>query len=173
MEKDNLIRILIQHAARYPEMKCQDAVKLCYQHVFGGGHLIKDPEASLAYLRKEMSETEAGDPEELLEDIGSGLVRLHLGSAKQLHISAEKINEVFVESSLHHIGTIHKMIEALQILLELSSQHVFYFNEKELRDYLEQYRQAGYPMVSHSEQYRKLYKPSYRVLLRALWEESM
>ena len=46
--------ILITHAKRYPLMQPQDAVKLIYQNEFGGGHLIRDEEACLNYLRGNM-----------------------------------------------------------------------------------------------------------------------
>ena len=51
---EELKAILIAHAKRYPPMQPQDAVKLIYQNEFGGGHLIRDEEACLNYLRGNM-----------------------------------------------------------------------------------------------------------------------
>ena len=39
---------------------------------------------------------------------------------------------------------------------------------KELEAYLSDYKEAGCPIVSHSEQYRRTYLPSYRVIKGAL-----
>ena len=50
---EELRAILIAHARRYPLMQPRDAVKLIYQNEFGGGHLIRDEEACLNYLRRE------------------------------------------------------------------------------------------------------------------------
>ena len=44
--------VLKAHAARYPKMEPTDAVKLLYQNEFGGGHLIRDRESWMAYLRR-------------------------------------------------------------------------------------------------------------------------
>ena len=48
-----LMDILREHAVRYPLMQPTDAVKLVYQHVMGGGHMIADPEMSLERLKAE------------------------------------------------------------------------------------------------------------------------
>ena len=51
---EELRAILIAHAKRYPLMQPTDAVKLIYQNEFGGGHLIRDEQACLNYLRREL-----------------------------------------------------------------------------------------------------------------------
>ena len=53
MDRKTLQDILLAHAKRYPQMRPTDAVKLIYQNEFGGGHLIRDEEAVLNYLRQE------------------------------------------------------------------------------------------------------------------------
>ena len=45
--------ILKIHVKRYPLMQPTDAVKLIYQNEFGGGHLIRDEEIFLNYLRQD------------------------------------------------------------------------------------------------------------------------
>ena len=45
--------ILKIHVKRYPLMQPTDAVKLIYQNEFGGGHLIRDEEICLNYLRQD------------------------------------------------------------------------------------------------------------------------
>ena len=55
---EELKAILITHAKRYPLMQPTDAVKLIYQNEFGGGHLIRDEEICLNYLRQEYTSVE-------------------------------------------------------------------------------------------------------------------
>ena len=50
--------ILKIHVKRYPLMQPTDAVKLIYQNEFGGGHLIRDEEICLNYLRQEYTSVE-------------------------------------------------------------------------------------------------------------------
>ena len=45
--------ILKIHVKRYPLMQPTDAVRLIYQNEFGGGHLIRDEEICLNYLRQD------------------------------------------------------------------------------------------------------------------------
>ena len=42
----------------------------------------------------------------------------------------------------------------------------FRFSKEALQTYLAAYREAGCPMVSHSETYRRAYRPAYRVVLQ-------
>lgn len=79
---EELKAILIAHAKRYPLMQPTDAVKLVYQNEFGGGHLIRDEQACLNYLRREYDSI-VKDPNVLLyEAIGNGIVRVNLAAVK-------------------------------------------------------------------------------------------
>ena len=50
---DDFYQILRTHARRYPAMEPQDAVKLTYQSVFGGGHMIDNRQSSEKRLKEE------------------------------------------------------------------------------------------------------------------------
>ena len=78
---DELLAILRAHAARYPLMQPCDAVKLLYQNEFGGGHLIADPERSLARIREEAAAFAPCPLSPDFEDIGGGLVRAYSHTA--------------------------------------------------------------------------------------------
>ncbi len=52
-ERDGFYNVLRLHAALYPAMEPADAVKLAYQSVFGGGHLIADAAEGLRRLSDE------------------------------------------------------------------------------------------------------------------------
>ena len=67
MEKDKLRAVLVMHARRYPVMKPQDVIKLCYQSEFGGGHLIRDIQSSLQFIAEEMASVESGSREFIWE----------------------------------------------------------------------------------------------------------
>ena len=50
----------------------------------------------------------------------------------------------------------------------MTEQSCFSFDISRLDAYLREYGAAGYPVVSHSEAYRKAYAPAYRVVVEAL-----
>ena len=163
---DPLRTLLLAHVARYPQMECRDLVKLLYQNVFGGGHLIRDIPACKAYLRREY-ESVAHDPSQPLWDaIGNGLVRVHLAAVKPERLDA--LADCFIRSAAVHTGTLEAFLQKLDVLHRLTLDGQMPFSAQALEAYLQAYAAAGYPMVSHSEAYRQAYHPAYRVVLQSL-----
>ena len=161
---EELKAILIAHAKRYPLMQPTDAVKLIYQNEFGGGHLIRDEEACLNYLRREYADLEKDPTAPLYEDIGNGIVRVNLVAVREEDL--EQLGQDFIASAAKHKGTLDSFLNKLEVLQTLTTEGVFAFDLDALNTYLSEYKAAGYLAVSHSEQYRQAYKPSYRVILK-------
>ena len=161
---EELRAILITHAKRYPLMQPRDAVKLIYQNEFGGGHLIRDEQACLNYLRREYADLEKDPTAPLYEDIGNGIVRVHLAVVKPENL--EQLGRDFIRSAAKHKGTLDSFLNKLEVLRILTAEGVFAFDLDALNTYLSEYKAAGYPAVSHSEPYRQAYKPAYRVILK-------
>ena len=161
---EELRAILIAHAKRYPLMQPTDAVKLIYQNEFGGGHLIRDEEACLNYLRREYADLEKDPTAPMYEDIGNGIVRVNLAAVREEDL--EQLGQDFIASAAKHKGTLDSFLNKLEVLQTLTTEGVFAFDLDALNAYLSEYKAAGYPAVSHSEQYRQAYKPSYRVILK-------
>ena len=163
-----LERILRQHADRYPLMQPTDAVKLIYQNEFGGGHLLRDEESCLGYLRREYAALEKDASAPIAEEIGNGIVRVNLAAVKEEEL--EQLGRSFIRSALEHTGTLDSFLQKLEVLRQLTREGVFCFDVQELEACLCAYEKAGYPMVSHSETYRQHYRPAYRVVLEKLFE---
>lgn len=168
-----LEQILRHHARKYPQMQPTDAVKLIYQNVFGGGHLIRDPAACRCALRHEYEDTPQVPHSLLLEDIGNGMVRVMLSAIDDSGYSIEQLGYDFVRSSREHQGSLNGFLLKLNILRRVTADGAFGFSLEELEDYLTEYQKAGYPMVSHSEQYRKAYRPAYRIVLKRVLPEEL
>ena len=155
--------ILKSHAKRYPLMQPRDAVKLIYQNEFGGGHLIQDEHACLNHLRQEYADLVKDPTAPLYEDIGNGIVRVNLAALKEEDL--EQLGQDFIASAAKHKGMLESFLNKLKVLETLTEEGVFTFDTNTLTAYLSEYKAAGYPAVSHSEQYRQAYKPSYRIIL--------
>ena len=170
---ENLEQSLRTHAKQYPLMQPTDAVKLIYQNVFGGGHLVRDPAACCRILRQEYANTpqEPGAP--LLEYIGNGMVRVMLRALGSSGYSLEQLGSDFIRSSREHTGNLNGFLLKLDILRKVTAAGVFGFSSEELEAYLAEYKQAGYPMVSHSPQYRAAYQPAYRIVLLRVLPEAL
>ena len=157
--------ILMAHARRYPQMACTDAVKLLFQNEFGGGHMIADEKACLAFLRREYEATAQQPDAALTEDIGNGTVRVMLCALDAHGFAPEALGQAFLRSASVS-GSPERFQQKLALLRRLTEEGIFAFPPGELEAYLYDYAAAGYPPVSHSPRYRQLYAPAYRVLRR-------
>lgn len=160
---DELICLLRSHAARYPKMEPTDAVKLLFQNEFGGGHLIRDPDSFLLYLRREYDSIPKDPNASKCEDIGNGRIRVYLAPLTETEL--EQLGQVFLRDSQNRQGSQAAFLEKLGVLRQATIDGVFAFDIQALDDYLTVYAAAGYPMVSHSQAYRNAYRPAYRVIL--------
>ena len=156
------MKILFEHLKKYPKMEITDAVKLLYQREFGGGHLIKDREACIEYLKNEFSSAKGNN--ELIEDLGNGMCRVYLAAAKREKIDCLKIADAFISSANEIKGDVSNFEKTLINLLMECKKGNLAFSFDELNEYILKYREKGYPPVSHSEVYRENYAPSYRVM---------
>ena len=162
---EELKAILITHAKRYPLMQPTDAVKLIYQNEFGGGHLIRDEQACLNYLRREYTSVAKDPTVPLYEDIGNGIIRVNLAAVKPEDL--EQLGRAFIDSAAKHKGAMDRFLNKLEVLRKLANEGVFNFDTNALNAYLSEYEAAGYPAVSHSPEYRQAYKPAYRIIRKA------
>lgn len=161
---EELRSVLIAHARRYPLMQPTDAVKLIYQNEFGGGHLIRDEAAFFSYLRREYDSIQKDPTLPLSEEIGNGILRVHLAAVKPEDLT--QLGNAFIRSAARHHGTKDRFLQKLAVLRRLTAEGHFGFGEEALEGYLSEYIRAGCPMVSHSEEYRRAYAPAYRVVCK-------
>ncbi len=163
-----LAQVLRDHARRYPLMEPADGVKLIYQNEFGGGHMIRDREGCLEFLRREYTAIGKRPSLPAQVDIGNGLVRVELATLPEEKLDA--LGYAFIRSANAHTGSLPRFLEKLEVLRALTSHGAFAFSPEALEAYLEKYAAAGYPAVSHSEGYRAAYHPAYRVVRIIDWK---
>ena len=158
------------HALKFSKMRPCDAVKLVYQACFGPGHLISDEKKAYEYLKHEYSLTRQRETAPLVEPIGNGMVRVNLAALDTNNVSIERVFDAFIASSKQISCDIPKFLEALEVLRQLAKENVFRFSPSELDSYLAKYKEAGYPAVSHSDEYRDAYEPAYRVVREEIFK---
>lgn len=161
--------ILLFHAARYPLMTPQDAVKLLYQNAFGPGHLLSDPLKAMIYLEREHVTLPPAAPLPP-EPIGNGLVRVYLNGLSLPNLA--KLFHDFSETAANFRGDAALFAQNLSRLEALTAEGAMPFDVATLSAYLIPYRRADCPLVSHSSQYKAAYAPAYRVVQEDLpWGE--
>lgn len=156
--------IILSHFKRYPKLLLSDIVKLIYQNEFAGGHFISSADDCLEYLSNEYKQVSLQDfnGQPPFEDIGNNLCRVHLN--RDIECCNSILANAFIQTSNKHIGNSESFEQKLELITELCLSGDLPFIVSDVREYLTEYKLAGYPAVHHSEQYRLEYSPHYRVV---------
>lgn len=159
----NSIVCLLEHIESHPELSAKDAVKFLYQSEFSTGHMTGPYTQKL--IAEERESVKISNDIPLFECVGEKYARLNLNSREAFKVSDRVIAEAMkscadidfdcaVQSFLKKADETMKLIESGEIAL----------NYGEFRAEIDNLKENGYCPVSHSEQYRLLYKPSYRLV---------
>jgi len=162
----NLKEVVINYKNKYGESEIVDYIKLVYQSVFGGSHLIKNKEISLFSINKEYDEMNYKDNDDLYFEMINGTIRINLDSIKRYNISIEELNEMFYNSSMEIKGSINDFNKYINELRILIIDKTLNFDIKEFDDILTKIKNNNYSPISHSDKYHLLYNPHYRVILK-------
>lgn len=171
-------QLLLEHSKTYPLMQPCDAVKLLYQRVFGGGHLISSENDAVEYIRREYDSVPHGG--QWKTEILGETARVYLDST-YTELEIELLARVFCASSQYFCSGWDSADDAVQqewenmlvSLYRAAEQNLLPFDSLSMREYLRFYREKGYPAVRHSKMYRDTYRPAYRVIdsrYIRLWE---
>lgn len=163
-----ILKILEFHARRYPLSEPTDAVKLLYQNAFGVGHMIASAASFRERLETEMRSVTRDPAVPLTEPIGNGLVRVMLNSPEIGRFTPEALTAACIKTAEGFAGDLERFGENLRELESAVRQGLFAFTPEHLAEYLEGYRAAGCPPVSHSGTYHRAYHPAYRVVKGSL-----
>ena len=161
-----MLEVIKSHLKKYPEMQPQDLVKLIYQSELGVGHLINDAELFARRLEAEFAGLKNTPAPDFTEDIGGGYVRVSLAALDTDILPLNVLTELCLKSAADAGGTTDGLKEKLRLLDGIHDFSDFCFEVSELREYIGEYERCGYPIVSHSEKYKRLYKPAYRVVMK-------
>lgn len=153
---------LIKHYEKYPKIEIEDIFKFIYQAAFGCEHMISSLDVTTEKIKNEYSsDTNINDfCIEYLSDkycriplsyISSGLSYFTLG--KLFYLSAKKESNGY--------KTLEKM---LQITTELVKVGVLPFSYDIFTQKIIKWKENGYCPLHHSDMFRSLYHPQYRVI---------
>jgi hypothetical protein len=160
--------ILIKHDQKYPHMEIQDFLKLIYQRVFGPRHLHQPTlEAIKKYIQNELSE-HIFEIDDSLVPIGGGFIRLPLSFIKQKKMNIQDCAELFLKSM--QTSPIRNEKRELMFkkyahtLLDLIASKVIKFDYDDAKNLIQTYIDEGIKPMHHSNMYKDMYKPAYRVI---------
>ncbi len=164
MPQEETRQFLRRHFSLYPGMEMEDVIKLLYQSEFGGGHFIEDDTAFCKRLEREMAPPDdAVRPPVFVEDMGSTYSRIHLFGLPQ-GLTAQTFTQLCVLSAAQPQGSQAGFLQKLKTVCEMIATEELPLSAEKWNHFLEAYSEEGCPPLRHSERYRALYAPHYRIL---------
>lgn len=170
MESGNetrLARVVNSHLSRYPLMECGDLYKLLHQASMGNRHSSGSYETVREYLMDEMEELSAGPPEPVLDVISDtgDMARINLRPFLATGGDPEILLEAFLRSSRECRGSRARLERYREWISGMAEKILLTPMLEDIAAYMDTMRSSGYPAVHHSDVYRKMYSPAYRVIL--------
>ncbi len=185
MSGRSLSAILVYHLKRYPLLEARDVYKLIHQGVFGPGHIITSAaearKALASEVRRQKSEcrSQNGRAEELIEPIDPDgrLVRVNLrplaaaaevrsqkAECRRQNGGTEWLVEAMVESARRVEGDEALMKRRLSAAVRWCRTSLP-GEATRLEQLAARFEESGFPALHHSPEYRRAYRPAYRVVL--------
>ena len=153
---------LIKHFEKYPELRAEDIFKFIFQSSFGCEHLVSNESAALEYIKREYASL-SGDGEERVEELDGEYSRVHLSCLSD-GLSPETLARIFCLSAKKEENGEEKLREKLEVALELVREGIIRLDREDFEKRLDEWREAGYPAIHHSDEFRAEYRPAYRVI---------
>ena len=152
----DLLNRLRRHLADCPEARERDAAKFIFQGLLGPGHILSGPDAAEERLRLEMQGLRPDPGERLTLRIGPGYLRLNLRRALAEGLTPRLIARLMCAGDAPYAFTRADAARLCRAAAEDSGMTGL-AAEAELLE-------AEDWIPSHSEAYRRAYRPAYRVI---------
>jgi hypothetical protein len=158
--------LLAQHLQRYPRMTLADIYKLLHQAAMGPGHAIAGEDQARAALAEECARLAAGPSEPLVDPISPDgrLARIHLRAYLAEGRDPALLGEALLRTAREIPGAPDKLMKFCACLGDLADTGRMPFERAGTEACLDDMRRRCYPVVRHSEDYRQVYRPAYRVV---------
>jgi len=158
---------ILEEMHLHPEARLVDIYKFFFQGTFGPGHIIRDKQSALNYLQNELQSMTDFDSV-LWQPVGYNkqYYRISLGLVKEGRLSEEELFNAFVQSTdSSTLPSIEEWIKEWNFVLNIiEAMNLKIINYEEDKSILDDMLKEGNILVHHSNIYRNLYHPHYRVV---------
>ncbi len=164
MGKNDSYKEIVQ---KYIESHCgltgQDLIKFCFQGCFGPKHLTMDKYVAYKYFLEEYNQVEDKEGP-LFESISEDYMLLHLSPYKHEGLSPEWLFEMFYRTAKEEVPGIRTLEEAFEVVEEVLEQQNGPITAEQWRQEIREYEKHEPVPVHHSEAYKAVEDPHYRVI---------
>lgn len=162
-----LASLLTEHLTRRPTMQPRDIYKLLYQAVRGLEHLVSSPQSFRASLESEWLSLAPGETDPLLESIrpDGSLFRINLRPFKAASGDLEELAAACLETAARPWGTQAELQQVWKDFVHhCNADRCFGLDQHEVDTLTTWLQENDYPPLHHSDSYRTLYHPAYRLV---------
>lgn len=164
--------------ATYPESRLLDIYKSCFQDYMGAEHLVSDRQMVKAYLDEELQTTSLDDLMPWYYEscgINGQYIRVSIRAIKENLITDDMLLDAFIRSANSEKRPSveswrdqwHKIIGTIdQMELGLA-------NYQQDRAFIDSILTVGKYAISHSPEYREVYRPHYRIVEKGIFEREI
>ena len=173
--KEELIqKEILEELRLHPKAQLVDIYKFFFQGTFGPGHIINDQKSALTYLQNELqSSTEFDSVPWQQVGYKNQYYRINLKLVKEGSILEEKYFRAFIHSAnTSKTPSTKKWLEEWNFILSvIDEMKLIIPNYEEDKSGLDNMLFGGKVLVHHSDIYRKLYNPHYRIIDKENFEK--
>ena len=162
----------------YPKSRLLDLYKSCFQDFMGAEHLVSDRQRVKAYLDEEMNTTTLDELMPWLYEpcgVDSSYYRVSIRTVKEGIITEDMLLDAFVRSANSAkrptVGAWSKRWHEIIGTIDLMNLGLPHYDDD--RQYIDSILSAGKYAISHSPEYRKAYRPHYRIVERGIFEREI
>lgn len=168
-----IIPILRNHMERYVGFSARDAYKLVHQSFMGPGHSIPNEEVARKYFFEEFNRIEPDDEVPMLETLQPDFskMRVNLAPYKKGKFDAEKLLKTYFRSAEICVPKLDLFIASWKELMKMSEEGKIDLRYDDMQAIDKMASENGYPPIYHSDLYRKMNNPAYRVVLLSVLKE--
>jgi len=171
-------QVLSDYLRLFPEAQLQDVYKLCFQDIYGPGHIIKDSATCAAYILREMEQIDTADtryPDYEYAGIEGNYVRVNIRILKQHRFDLGRFVQLLMLSARQDkpmpLYDWRGQWQRLQTLLGTLNPRPHNFEADAAA--LQQVFDRGDYVFHHSARFNQAYAPHYRLIRRDLFEREI
>lgn len=152
---------IIEYCNTYPKLEIQDILKTLHQSVFGCEHFVTDN--AYTYLLKELDGIDETN-NSYSETLDGDFSRIYLSYVSDNMLSKETLFKIFSLSSKKSCENTTALEKKLTTLTKLVESGQIPFSAEEIIRVIDNWKENDYCAMHHSDTYRTLYSPHYRVV---------
>ena len=160
---------VIEYCRGCSGLEVRDIFKFLYQSCFGCEHLVSDSETVLKRIEEEMPDAKLDDLPDI-EMLDGDFCRVHLKALKGPDAAAS-LAQLFIRSDVKQNDGTERLMAELSNLKRCAKEGRIPFSEEEIDKAVSLWKDEGFGPVHHSETFRKLYHPAYRVVRKDLLDK--